>query len=31
MYVHENKNVADAEWLLELTQRLAHEHNLIEP
>jgi len=31
VYVHENKNVADAEWLLELTQRLTHKHNLIEP
>ena len=29
--IHENKNVTDAEWLLELTQRLAHKHNLIEP
>jgi len=27
----ENKNVADAEWLLELTQRLAHKYNLIKP
>jgi len=27
VYVHENKNVADAEWMLELTQRLAHKHN----
>jgi len=31
VYVHENKNVADAEWLLELTQTFTHKHNLIEP
>jgi len=31
VYVRENKNVLDAEWLLELTQMLAHKHNLIEP
>jgi len=24
VYVHENQNAIDAEWLLELTQRLAH-------
>jgi len=29
--VRENKNVLDAERLLELTQRLAHKHNLIKP
>jgi len=31
VYVRANKNVLDAEQLLELTQRLAHKHNLIEP
>jgi len=31
VYVHENKNIANAECLLELTQMLVHKHNLFKP